>query len=91
MKFSLELAGDTEKHSLEYSSDTFSGSFIIKVDEREVKSEKRLFMRSFNEQHSIEVGEHERLNVTIESKRNTLLREKTCVYVNGRLVKLYES
>jgi hypothetical protein len=89
MKFALEV-GDTEKHLLEYDGDGFSGSYVIRVDEREVRKASRFFFKPLHETHDLDIGKDERLDVKIETLRNTLLGEKTCVYVNGRLMKRYE-
>jgi hypothetical protein len=88
MKFSLVI-GEGEKHFVEYESDSFSGSFQIKVDHKEVKNCRRFFIKPLKETCDLDIGQQERLNLKMEMSRGMFSGEKTSVYVNGRLARCY--
>jgi hypothetical protein len=89
MKFAVEI-GDVEKHRLEYNFNQLTGSLLIKVNERPVKQERRLINEPQLEIHVFVVGEHEKSTVRIEKERKPLLGHKNRLYVNNRLVKVFE-
>lgn len=89
MKFILVI-GENEKHLLEYESDTMAGSLRIRVDNKEVKASTRRLFRPRKESHVLDIGMSERLDVKIETERGLLRGEKNRVFVNGRLVKLFD-
>lgn len=87
MKFFL-IIGELEKHIVEYESDSFTGSFEVKVDHVEVKKYRGWFINP----HTccdLDVGRDEKLNVRFEIERKLFSGEKTRVYVNGRLLRCY--
>jgi hypothetical protein len=90
MKYSLEVGGDTEKFLLQYEFRELWGSMIIKVDNREVKRSVRLFGGPKTEAYDLALGKNEMVNVRIERERRFLFGQRNRVFVNDRLVKLFE-
>lgn len=88
MKFAIEL-GDTEKHRLEYNFNQLMGSLVIKVNDKPIKKSVRLLNEPVLEVHAFVVGNHEKSNVRIEKERKQLLGCKNRLYVNNRLVKVF--
>lgn len=89
MKFAVEI-GDVEKHRLEYSFNQLLGDLVIKVNERPVKKERRLINEPELEIHVFVVGNHEKSTVRIEKERKPLLGHTNRLFVNNRLVKVFE-
>lgn len=89
MKFTIEI-GETEKHRLEYNFNQLLGSLVIKINERPVKQSLRLVNEPVLEVHVIIVGKHERSEVRIEKERKPLLGHRNRLYVNDRLLKVFE-
>jgi hypothetical protein len=89
MRFAVEI-GEIEKHRLEYNLNQLTGSLVIKVNERPVKQQRRLVNEPQLEVHVFVVGEHEKSTVRIEKERKPLLGYKNRLYVNNRLVKVFE-
>ncbi len=89
MQFAVEI-GEIEKHRLEYSFNQLTGNLVIKVNERPVKQERRLFNEPQFETHIFVVGNQERYTVRIEKERKPLLGHTNRLYVNNRLVKVFE-
>lgn len=87
MRFALEI-GETEKNRLEFSFNQLFGSTVIKVNDKLIKKNVRLFSEPLQEKHEFEVGKNERHTVFIEKRRKLLFGQKYLVYVNQRLVKL---
>ncbi len=83
----LMAVGETQKYLLEYTSSGRLGSASIRID-NEVVHEFRLF--SGRKVLNFDLGNNERLNLRFEIERHLLGREKCTVFVNGRLVKLYD-
>jgi len=88
VKFAIEL-GDTEKHRLEYNFNQLMGSLVIKVNDKPIKKSVRLLNEPVLEVHAFVVGNHEKSNVRIEKERKQLLGCKNRLYVNNRLVKVF--
>lgn len=89
MKFTIEI-GDTEKHRLEYNFNQLLGSLIIKINERPVKKSLRLVNEPVLEVHVFVVGNQEKSEVRIEKERKQLLGCRNRLYVNNRLLKVFE-
>ncbi len=89
MKFAIEI-GELEKHRLEYNFNQLTGSLLIKINERPVKQERRLFNEPELETHVFVVGDHEKSTVRIEKERKPLVGHKNRLYVNNRLVRVFE-
>jgi hypothetical protein len=89
MKFSLEL-GHLETHRLEFSFNQLLGRKVIKVNDLEVLRDVRLFSEPLRETHTLEIGEKEKLQVRIEKERKLLIGQKYKVFLNDRLIRLYE-
>ncbi len=89
MKFAIEI-GDAEKHRLEYQFNQLLGSLVIKVNERPVKKSLRLVNEPVLEVHAFVVGDHEKSNVRIEKERKPLVGGKHRLYINNRLVKVFD-
>jgi hypothetical protein len=87
MTFALDI-GETEKNRLEFSFNQLLGSTVIKVNDKLIKKNVRLFSEPLQEKHEFEVGKNERHTVFIEKQRKLLFGQKYLVYVNQRLVKL---
>ncbi len=88
MKFAIEI-GDAEKHRLEYNFNQLLGSLVIKVNEKQVKKSVRLVNEPVFEVHAFVVGDHEKSSVRIEKERRQLVGGKHRLYVNNRLVKVF--
>src|SRR4051812_5141174 len=88
MKFSIEI-GVTEKHRLDCETDPLWGSFVIKVDDVERAKVRHMVLAPRLQKHSLDIGIHERLQVTVEKVRGIFSGEIHRVFVNGRLVKCY--
>jgi hypothetical protein len=88
VKFVIEI-GDTEKHRLEYNFNQLLGSLVIKVNEKAIKKSVRLINEPVLEIHAFVVGDHEKSDVRIEKERKPLLGCKNRLYVNNRLVKVF--
>jgi len=89
MKFTIEI-GETEKHRLEYHFNQLLGSLVIKINERPVKKSVRLVNEPVLEVHVFVVGKHEHSEIRIEKERKPLLGHKNRLYVNNRLLKVFE-
>ena len=89
MKFAIEI-GETEKHRLEYHFNQLLGTLVIKINERPVKKSMRLMNEPVLEVHAFVVGKHEQSQIRIEKERKQLLGHKNRLYVNNRLVKVFE-
>jgi len=88
VKFAIEI-GDTEKHRLEYNFNQLLGSLVIKVNEKPIKKSLRLINEPLLEVHAFVVGEQEKSSVRIEKERKQLIGSKSRLYVNNRLVKVF--
>lgn len=88
VKFAIEI-GDTEKHRLEYNFNQLMGSMVIKVNDKPIKKSVRLINEPVLEVHAFVVGNHEKSNVRIEKERRQLLGCRNRLYVNNRLVKVF--
>jgi hypothetical protein len=89
VKFAIEI-GDTEKHRLEYNFNQLLGSLVIKVNEKPIKKSVRLLNEPVLEVHAFVVGDHEKSDVRIEKERKPLLGCRNRLYVNNRLVRVFE-
>ncbi len=89
MKFAIEF-GETEKHRLEYHFNQLLGSLVIKINEKPVKQAVRWINEPVLEVHVFEVGDQERSTVRIEKERKQLLGHRNRLFVNNRLVKVFE-
>jgi hypothetical protein len=89
VKFAIEI-GDSEKHRLEYNFNQLLGSLVIKVNERPIKQSLRLVNEPRFEVHAFVVGENEKSQVRIEKQRKQLVGGRHCLYVNNRLVKVFD-
>ena len=89
MKFTIEI-GDSEKNRLEYNFNQLMGNLLIKVNEKPVKQGRRLINEPILEIHVFQVGEQEKSTVRIEKERKQLLGSRNRLFVNNRLVKVFE-
>ena len=89
MKFSIEI-GQIEKHRLEYQFNQLLGSLTIKINEQPVKQTVRLINEPVSEVHVFVVGKYERSEIRIEKERKPLLGHRNRLYVNNRLLKVFE-
>lgn len=89
MRFAIEI-GETEKSLLEYQFNQLMGTLLIKVNELPIKRVTRLINEPMLEVHTFDVGQHEKSTVRIEKERKQLLGHRNRLYVNNRLVKVFE-
>jgi hypothetical protein len=89
VRFSIEI-GETEKNRLDYQFNQFFGSLVIKVNDKEIKKLVRLVNEPISEVHVFVVGEHEQAIVRIEKERKHLLGSINRLYINNRLLKVFE-
>jgi hypothetical protein len=89
VKFSIEI-GESERNQLEYHFNQLLGSLLIKVNKRAIKQSLRLINEPIFEVHVLIVGELEKSTVRIEKERKPLLGHCNRVYVNNRLLKVFE-
>ncbi len=89
MNFRIEV-GEIEKHQVEFSHNQLMGCLQIKVDEKPVVRQTRLFNEPVREVYQFPVGQMERTDVRIEKLRNQLLGSRNSVYVDNRLVRVFE-
>lgn len=89
VKFSIEV-GETEKHQVEYQFNQLIGSLVIKVDGKPIKELVRLINEPISEVHVMVVGQREQATVRIEKERKPLMGSRNRLYVNNRLLKVYE-
>jgi hypothetical protein len=88
VKFAIEI-GDAEKHRLEYNFNQLLGSLVIKVNEKAIKKSIRLVNEPLLEVYAFAVGDNEKSEVRIEKERKALLGCRNRLYVNNRLVKVF--
>ncbi len=89
MKFTIEI-GTAEKTRLEYQFNQLLGSLVIKVNETPIKKTTRLFNEPISEVHVFVVGKYEKSTVRIEKERKPLLGNRNRLYVNDRLMKVFD-
>jgi hypothetical protein len=89
MKFALQV-GETEKHHVEFSYQQLAGSLTIKVDKKPIRRSVRLLNEPVHEVFQFAVGQMVKTDVRIEKWRKQLFGYRNCVYVDGRLVHVFE-
>lgn len=93
MQFSFEV-GFEEKHIVSLDFNQMMGQLSIKVDDREVIKELRMFSLSLVKTYEFMVGTNERHSVRIEKERKLFLaglrKQKYRVYIDGQLIREYE-
>jgi hypothetical protein len=89
VKFAIEI-GDTEKHRLEYQFNQLLGRVVIKVNEKPIKQSVRLLNEPLLEVYAFAVGEQERSDVRIEKERKQLFGCRNRLYVNNRLLRVFD-
>ena len=89
MKFAV-IVGDVEKTRVEYRSNQLLGSTIIKVNNEPVKKIMHLVNDPVLEVHSFVVGTDEKTSVRIEKQRKPLLGYTSRLFVNDRLMQVYQ-
>ncbi len=88
MKYAIEI-GDTEKHRLEYHFNQLLGTLLIKVNEKPIRKSVRLLNEPVLEVHDFVVGDQEKSSVRIEKERKALVGCTNRLYVNNRLVRVF--
>ena len=89
MKFAIEI-GNTERHLLEYQFNPLLGRLLIKVNERPIRRSVRLFNEPVLETYTFPVGNQEISDVRIEKERKQLFGCRNRLYVNNRLLRVFE-
>jgi len=89
VKFAIEI-GDTEKHRLDYQFNQLLGRVVIKVNEKPIKQSVRLLNEPLLEVYAFAVGEQERSDVRIEKERKQLFGCRNRLYVNNRLLRVFD-
>jgi len=89
VKFAIEI-GDTEKHRLEYNFNQLLGRLVIKVNEKPIRESVRLINEPILEVFAFPVGDNEKSDVRIEKERKPLLGCRNRLFVNNRLVRVFD-
>lgn len=89
MRFVAEV-GEIEKHRLEYNFNQLFGRLEIKVNEQAIRKSVRLVNEPILEVYTFTVGQQERSDVRIEKERKPLLGCRNRLYVNNRLVRVFD-
>jgi hypothetical protein len=89
VKFIIEI-GDTEKHRLEYTFNQLLGRLVIKVNDKPIKQSTRLLNEPILEVFAFPVGHQETSQVRIEKQRKALVGCRNRLYVNNRLVRVFD-
>ena len=90
VKFEIDI-GETEKHRIAYQYNQLLGRLVIKINERPVKELIRLLNEPLLEVHEMTLGRFETSTVRIEKERKALFGHTNRLYVNNRLLRVYES
>ena len=75
---------------MEYNFNQLLGRLVIKVNERPIKQSVRLVNEPILEVFAFPIGEEEKSEVRIEKQRKRLVGCRNCVYVNNRLVRVFD-
>lgn len=89
MKFTIEI-GTAEKNRLEYQHSQLLGKMLIKVNDTPIKEARWLLNEPVSEVHIFVVGRHEKSTVRIEKQRKPLVGNRSRLYVNDRLTRVFE-
>jgi hypothetical protein len=89
VRFAIEI-GEAEKHKLEYQFNQLLGTLLIKINDQPVKRSVRLVNEPILEIHVLVVGKSEQSTVRIEKERKQLFGHRNRLYVNNRLVKVFD-
>lgn len=90
MKFVIDI-GETEINRLAYQYNQLLGKLVIKVNEKPVKELVRLLNEPLLEVHELILGRFETSTVRIEKERKALFGPTNRLYVNNRLIKVFEA
>jgi hypothetical protein len=88
VKYAIEI-GETEKHRLEYHFNQLLGTLLIKVNEKPIRKSVRLLNEPVLEVHDFVVGDQEKSSVRIEKERKALVGCTNRLYINNRLVRVF--
>ncbi len=89
MKFNIEV-GEVEKHLIEFHHNQLMGMLSIKVDKKPVVRMSRLLNEPVREVYQLAVGQMEKSEVRIEKLRKQLFGTRNSVYVDNRLIRVFE-
>jgi len=89
MKIALEI-GETEKNLVEFTFNQLMGDTSIWVNRQQVAKRRRLFCEPLRESYKLQVGVNEKWEVRIEKQRKQLVGGRYSVFVNDRLVDVYQ-
>ncbi|HNQ73367.1 MAG TPA: hypothetical protein PKN95_07160 [Verrucomicrobiota bacterium] len=89
MKFKVEV-GEIEKNQIEFNHNQLMGLLSIKVNQKTVLKNSRLLNEPAREVFQFVVGQMERSEVRIEKLRRQLFGTRNSVYVDNRLVRVFE-
>lgn len=89
MKFKVEV-GEIEKHQIEFNHNQLMGMLSIKVNKKTVLKNARLLNEPEREVFQFVVGQMERSEIRIEKLRRQLFGTRNTVYVDNRLVRVFE-
>ena len=73
-----------------YDFNQLLGTLLVKVNEKPVKRSIRLLNEPVLEVHIFVIGEQEKLTVRIEKQRKQLLGHRNRLYVNNRLIRVFD-
>ncbi|MEI7728988.1 MAG: hypothetical protein WCO56_05430 [Verrucomicrobiota bacterium] len=89
MRFTIEV-GEVAKRRIDFAFNQLLGQTLIFVNGQEVKRNVRWISEPVVERHDFTVCERERIEVTIQKRRNPLLGAKYWVYVNKQLMQYHQ-
>lgn len=90
MKFSIDI-GKNEKHSISYSFNKFWGNVSIKVNDKKIISDFRMFSTSLTNSYEFEIGIAEKHKIKIEKIRPLAFAgfrtNRYLVFLDGKFLK----
>ncbi len=89
MKFAVEV-GETEKNRLECSFNQLLGTWLVTVNEKPAVRSVRLLNEPLLEVRVFVVGDQQPSTVRIEKQRKQLVGHTNRVYLNNRLLRLFD-
>jgi hypothetical protein len=89
MRFSLEV-GTVDKHLVEFNFNQLLGTLDIRVDKKSIFQSTRIFNEPVHEVYRFVIAGREKSEVRIEQRRKPLLGHHNTVFVNERLIGVFD-
>jgi len=89
MKFTIAV-GDTDKHVVNFNFNQLRGTLLIQVDDRTIFQSTRVFNEPLREVYRFKIEGPEKPEVRIEKRRKQLFGHHNTVFVNERLVGVFD-